>query len=185
MSPDSSRHQVNTPDFQSVHPRPYAFLQRWMWWTRLRSACWCMLIYSATEKPLSSYGNRFPSLIPTEGRGGTLDIATRFSILSIGLTLKSQYHFLSNWVRACTLVHSPPAAPPVAACEAWHWPPWQKGQWSGPWTFQCFLPRSGALCLCFVSRSTCGERATVNRLDHFGRNWLLFSNQMNSPAACL
>lgn len=87
MSSDSSRHQVNTPDLQSVRPRPYVFLQRWMWWTRLRSACWCMLIYTATEKPLSSYGNRFPSLIPTEWRGGPPDIATRFSILPIGVTL--------------------------------------------------------------------------------------------------
>lgn len=81
MSPDSSRHEVNTPDFQSVRPRPYVFLQRWMWWTRLRSACWCMLIYSAAEKPLSSYGNRFPSLIPTEWRGGgswTLPFASVF-----------------------------------------------------------------------------------------------------------
>lgn len=80
MSPDSSRHQVNTPDFQSVCPRLYVFLQHWMWWTRLRSACWCMLIYSVTEKPISSYGNRFPSLIPTELRGGrwTLPLASFF-----------------------------------------------------------------------------------------------------------
>lgn len=69
MSRDSSPHQVNTPDFQSACPRPYVFLLRWMWWRRLHSACWCMLIYSATEKPLTSYGNRFPSLILTEWRG--------------------------------------------------------------------------------------------------------------------
>lgn len=25
----------------------------------------------------------------------------------------------------------------------------------------------------------------MNQLDHFGKNWLLFSHQMNPPAACL
>lgn len=31
-----------------------------MWWTRLRSACWCMLMYAAARKPSPPKGRNFP-----------------------------------------------------------------------------------------------------------------------------
>lgn len=70
MSPDSCRHQVNTPDFQRVCPRTYVFLQHRMRWTRLRSACWCMLIYSVTKKPSPPEGIEFLRWYPPSW-GGT------------------------------------------------------------------------------------------------------------------
>lgn len=80
MSPDSCRHQVNTPGFQSERPRPYVFLQHRMRWTRLRSACWCMLIYSVTKKNPPPKVIEFLLWYPPSWGRGALDIATLFNI---------------------------------------------------------------------------------------------------------
>lgn len=141
-----------------------------------------MLIYSATEKPLSSYGNRFSALIPTDWRG----VAGHCHSLQYSVHRHQPDITIPFPVKLGQNAHVgsfPPAAPPAAACEAWPWPPWKKGQWSTPWMFQCFLPRSGALCLCFVSRNMCGESSREPAWSFWQK--LAFIFKTNESSRCL
>lgn len=149
-----------------------------MWWTRLRAACWCMLMYAAARKPSPPKGRNFP-LWWRRGETGHRH------------SLHCSVHQHQTAIRMpfpVELGQSADVGPPSIHQSPYEkldlWPLWQKGQWSGPWLFQCFLPSRRPLRFHFVRGNTWGERSNVGSACSF---WLKlgFILRPNGSSSCL
>lgn len=140
-----------------------------------------LLMYAnvcSREKTSSSQGEKFPSVM-AEGGHWTSTLASLFCPSASSCNQDAFSCRTGSERRRWSTFH-----PPVAVREAWPWPLWQKGHWSGPWLFQCFLPSRRPLRFHFVRGNTWGERSNVGSACSFWQK-LAFILRPNGSSSCL
>lgn len=140
-----------------------------------------LLMYAnvcSREKTFSSEGEKFPSVM-AEGDTGhrhSLHCPVHQHQTAIRMPFPCR---TGSERRRWSIFH-----PPVAVRDAWPWPLWQKGQWSGPWLFQCLLPSRRPLRFHFVRGNTWGERCNFGSACSFWQK-LAFILRPNGSSSCL